>query len=767
MFIFKFIFILFFFSVSLFANDFKIKKVSVHGLTHISESVFFDRIFKFDFLKSNEELFLKNLSDLGLFDKIDIYWNDNEIKIFFVEKPVIGGVKIYSDKDKDRILSILDKVDLCSGGFYDTNKIVKFKTDLREFFVSSGFGDYIIDVKVEKSINTNYVDVYINVTKNYPQRIKNVDILGSKSFNKRKLVSMLSYGKKSWMSLFLRNSIFVPMELDSNIDVLRAYYLDRGYSDFQVDFTRVFLSNDRKYVDILINVSEGERYSILAINLLGDKSIFKTDKMYDEFNDILFSVVKTGEFFYRNKLLEVKSMLKDFLLECGILDVDIYFMAFYAGEAMLKIDFIFSKFNRPRIRHINFLGNFVTCDNVLRQMVSVLEGSSLSVDDIDSSREEIVRNGLSDSVNVEYIKSSDDSHEVDIVFLVNEQNFSKFTAGFTYGNDDGFNINLTADFANFLGLGSDISLDLINNGLESDIAFTFNTPHFLGENFGVGYRLYYKSDLLDRDADDLTFMSETFGAYLYYSFELDKFRRLNFGFGGDMTIISMYDEFLSEEMRSFAERFGCDFKEYYFNLVWSYNSLDRFYYPSSGVYYNLIFRINIPGSKFMYYTVNYDLNYYNNFFDEYIFNIFSSIYYGGLYGHEDTYPFFKNFHIRSPNNIRGFKERSLGPKDSQEDSVGGNLLVCTKVSLFFPISYGLKDIKGSVFFDIGNVYDTLYYSDNDQNNDLGSAIRAIKFSFGVSLIWNTPFGLPLELSIACPFNFDDDESISVFSLSFG
>jgi outer membrane protein assembly factor BamA len=54
----------------------------------------------------------------------------------------------------------------------------------------------------------------------------------------------------------------------------------------------------------------------------------------------------------------------------------------------------------------------------------------------------------------------------------------------------------------------------------------------------------------------------------------------------------------------------------------------------------------------------------------------------------------------------------IGPKDSNEDSIGGNFLLCAKFSLFIPTFFPdeLKDIKPSLFFDIGNVYDTSIYS---------------------------------------------------------
>ncbi|HIH2763894.1 MAG TPA: BamA/TamA family outer membrane protein, partial [Candidatus Azoamicus sp.] len=230
-----------------------------------------------------------------------------------------------------------------------------------------------------------------------------------------------------------------------------------------------------------------------------------------------------------------------------------------------------------------------------------------------------------------------------------------------------------------------------------------------------------------------------------------------------------YDELSSVEIKKFIEQNGFDFRDYFFNIVWSYNSFDKFSYSLSGVYHNFIFRFNMPGSKIRCYTFNYDFNYYNNFYDDYILNITSSLYYGSVYSGDDDFPFFKNFHIRGNSNIRGFKERMLGPRDSNDESIGGNFLICAKCSLFVPtfLPDELKDIRASLFFDIGNVYDTSIYSNEGLKNKLFNYFSSLKFSFGISFVWSTPFGMPLEVALAYPFNADDEESKNILSISFG
>ncbi|HIH2762970.1 MAG TPA: outer membrane protein assembly factor BamA [Candidatus Azoamicus sp.] len=771
MFIFRvFLILLFFYSFSLFGEEFNFKKVKFYGLNYFSKEEVLNKIVDdTDIYKCSDSIFLKKISELNIFNKIEVFWNDNEIKVFCVEKPIINKVILHVDSDKEYILSLLDRFEMCRGCLYDINNVNFLKNALIQFYSFSGFNNPNIDVDVILDKKINSIDLIIKIDKCFLQKIKNIDIIGISIFDKAKLTSLLSYSKSNWMSFFLKDDLFFSDWVENDVDGLKSYYFDRGYSDFHINFIRVFFSKKNNSVKVLLNVSEGECYYIDSINVHGDKVILQTDKLQNEFKNIMFSYLKIGSIFSREMLFEVKSKLKDFLMRNGFFNSDIDFSIFYAGESRVGINFSIIKSEKTRVGYISFFGNFLTCDNVLRRMISFTEGSVLSLDDVEFSKNEIMRSGIADNVNVEYARNPDDHSETDVYYMIDEQKFGRVTAGLSYSNDDGFSINLNTELSNFLGLGSDIALDVTSNGVETDFMFNYLIPYFSNENFGIGYNLYYRSDLFDQDADYINTLYETFGAYLYYSWDLNKFEKFNFGVGCDMTFLGMYDELSSIEIKKFIELNGFDFRDYFFNLVWNYNSFDKFSYALSGVYHNIIFRFNMPGSKIKCFTFNYDFNYYNNFYDDYILNITSSLYYGNVYASDDDFPFFKNFHMRGNTNIRGFKERMLGPKDSNDESIGGNFLLCAKFSLYVPtfLPDELKDIRTSLFFDIGNVYDTSIYTNEALKSKLFNYFSSLKISLGISFVWSTPFGMPLEIALAYPFNSDDEESKNIISISFG
>jgi outer membrane protein insertion porin family len=85
--------------------------------------------------------------------------------------------------------------------------------------------------------------------------------------------------------------------------------------------------------------------------------------------------------------------------------------------------------------------------------------------------------------------------------------------------------------------------------------------------------------------------------------------------------------------------------------------------------------------------------------------------------------------------------------------------VTAGAELIFPIPFVQKPLKSfrlSSFVDVGNVYD------ENENFDAG----LLRYSMGLSAIWISPFG-PVSVSLARPFNEQDNDETEVFQFSVG
>ena len=86
-------------------------------------------------------------------------------------------------------------------------------------------------------------------------------------------------------------------------------------------------------------------------------------------------------------------------------------------------------------------------------------------------------------------------------------------------------------------------------------------------------------------------------------------------------------------------------------------------------------------------------------------------------------------------------------------------MVIGNAELVLPVP-GLREMKSvrvSAFYDVGDVWNTLYDP---------IKFRETRMSAGVSGIWLSPFGA-ISVSIAKPFNKQPTDHVQVFQFTFG
>ncbi len=136
-------------------------------------------------------------------------------------------------------------------------------------------------------------------------------------------------------------------------------------------------------------------------------------------------------------------------------------------------------------------------------------------------------------------------------------------------------------------------------------------------------------------------------------------------------------------------------------------------------------------------------------------------------GNKDL-PLFERYFLGGINSIRGFAERSIGPRQPSNckvpeggtdpvchstDVVGGDKAMVLNTELLFPImeQYGLR---GVAFFDMGSSFSDSF-SFNELRRSVGAGVR-----------WMSPFG-PLRVELGFPLNKQPHDETSVLGFSIG
>ena len=122
-------------------------------------------------------------------------------------------------------------------------------------------------------------------------------------------------------------------------------------------------------------------------------------------------------------------------------------------------------------------------------------------------------------------------------------------------------------------------------------------------------------------------------------------------------------------------------------------------------------------------------------FPEHVIRVAGSAGVGRAYGNSSDIPMSERFFLGGGDSIRGFEYRDVGPRDSNNQPIGGDAMIAGSVEYTFPL---ISKIRGAAFFDMGNVYET--------PSDFMDGIVA---SVGMGVRLNLPVG-PIKLDYGIP-----------------
>ena len=120
----------------------------------------------------------------------------------------------------------------------------------------------------------------------------------------------------------------------------------------------------------------------------------------------------------------------------------------------------------------------------------------------------------------------------------------------------------------------------------------------------------------------------------------------------------------------------------------------------------------------------------------------------------------ENYFGGGPGSLRGYASRSIGPRDSQGDPIGGNAAYTANAELLFPPPFldSIESVRMAAFFDFGSVINT---SDNNLFEP-----DEMRYSAGIGASWLSPVGA-LTVSYAFPLKTDSQDEEEEFQFNFG
>src|SRR4029450_1638672 len=101
-------------------------------------------------------------------------------------------------------------------------------------------------------------------------RIREIRIVGNRVFSESTLKGLMDLNDGGWLNWYTKADRYSRTKLNADLETIKAYYLNRGYLEVNVDSTQVSIPPDKQDITITINVTEGQPYTVTAVKLEGD-----------------------------------------------------------------------------------------------------------------------------------------------------------------------------------------------------------------------------------------------------------------------------------------------------------------------------------------------------------------------------------------------------------------------------------------------------------------------------------------------------------------
>jgi outer membrane protein insertion porin family len=733
------------------AQSFSISQVQIDGNQRIEDAT----IVNFLNVKRGQVISAAEINDAfqrmqrsGLFETVEIVPAGNTLVVTVKEFPTINRVNIEGNerlKDED-LAGIIQSQ---SRRVYNPATAEADAAILTDAYREAGRISATVQPRIIPRSN-NRVDVVFEVAEGRVVEIERLSFVGNRAYSDRRLRRVVESKQAGVFRALIRSDTFVADRINFDRQLLRDFYLSRGYVDFQVLSATPELTRERDAFFITVKVQEGQQFKFGGITTTSDLEEIDPEE-FQAVNRIkpgnVYSPELVENTITRMERLAAQKGLNFIRVEPRITRND--------ADITLDVEFVVTKGPRVFVERIDIEGNATTLDRVLRRQFRTVEGDPFNPREIRDAAERIRALGYFANADVNTREgSSTDQVVVDVD--VEETTTGSLGFGVSYGGVDGVSFNLSFSERNFLGRGQRLSFSLDTGSDNQNTNVVFVEPAFLGRDLEFGISAYY------RTTDDRFSLYDTrnVGIEPSIAFPVSENGRLKLSYQISKDTISSVDATTSpiiqrDESGRFTSAIG---------YTYSYDTRRTGLNPNAGILFEFGQKYAGIGGGLEFIETTGKVTAQTKVLKEEV-TLRAELEFGAHTTLTGNSRITERFFLNS-NRLRGFDGAGIGPRDlasANEDALGGNYFAVARLEAEFPV--GLPEeygISGGLFLDVGSVWGL-----DDAIGAGGTVVDdslILRSTIGVSVFWDTQVG-PLRFNFSKALVKEDYDRERTFDLT--
>lgn len=706
---------------------------------------------------------VRRLWKLGIFDDVKIEVEkriDNGVFLLIkvsefprVEKVIVEGEDEIDEDD------ILKEINLIPGQTLKPQDIFKYKTKILDLYKEEGMLNAVITPKMFYYTSADTSDDEIVVTWTNPEFpgeeyeteyeydpsyysnlaikakrrsllvlnidegneviVRNIVFEGNEAFDDDDLKDELEETAEARWWKFWTSSNFKRKEFETDLEGLVTFYRKNGYRDFEVLGDSLIYSNDKEDLEIIVNVYEGPQYKIRNINIDGN-TVYSDERILERLDFENGDIYDFEKFNQNLRFNESQTDVSSLYQDMGYLTFNLETREEKVAEDSLDIYIQIVENNRFKIGDVNIGGNDKTKEKVIRRELYTVPGDYFSRNNIFRSIQQLANLQYFNveelyQTGVDYRPANDST--VNLVYSVEEKSSDYLNASIGYSGSYGFSGAVGITLTNFsimepfqLGGGQILNFNWqfgVGNYYRT-FTLGFTEPWFMDTPTMVGFDLF-----------------DTRQSYVYdlrqSGITLKVGRRLKWPdnyFSVQGILRFQYNDVI-EGRSYYAEGLS---RQYTVGATISRTDIDNPIFPSRGS--KIALSGELTGGPFLpgdvdYYKAEFTAEWYKRLFNSNRLAFYTSLnmgYIDELIKGTTIQPF-EFFYmggsglVIATTPLRGYDDRSVGPRNSNGDIIGGRVM--TKYTTELRAALALDPIPIYVlgFAEAGNTFYDLTETD--------------------------------------------------------
>ncbi|WP_122073558.1 outer membrane protein assembly factor BamA [Pseudophaeobacter sp. EL27] len=719
----------------------------------------------------------QNIIDSGVFESVDLVPKGNTLVIKVTEFPTINKINFEGNRRiKDQNL-----VEIIESSPRRVFNPAVAERDAAAIAAAYGVQGRLASRVTPRIIrrSDNRVDLVFEISEGDTTEVERVSFLGNQVYSDRRLRRVLETKQAGFLRAFVNKDTLIEDRIDFDKQILRDFYLSRGYVDFRVNSANAEVTRERDAVFLVVDVSEGQQFTFGEITVTSEVAEADADEFLEALKSkpgVIYSPTVVEREIERMENLALRQGIDFLRIEPRVTRND--------RDLTLDVEYALTRGPRIFVERIDIEGNTTTLDRVIRQQFRTVEGDPFNPREIRRTAERIRALGFFSESDVDVREGS--SPELVVVDVdVAEQPTGSLSLGGSYSVNNGFGIAIGLTENNFLGRGQRLSFSIATATETDEYVLGFVEPHLLGRDLRFSFDLgLSESDSSFSEYDTkrvflnpaLTFkLGESSALQLRYRWENSEMIARS---DATYTITPVpvppasptgtYPVAAPTIANEIAQG---ERSSSIFGATYSYDTRLTGLDPNAGFLFE--FGVDYAGlggdSEYVKATTKFVAQ--KQILNEEV-TLRATFEGGALNWLGNNSSRSLDRFVLSPTIMRGFEPGGIGPRDrsaradggAYDDFLGGNLFAVARFDAEFPL--GLPEelgLRGALFYDIGNLWGLSNVDTSGSSGIVGSS-GSFRHVVGFSILWTTGLG-PLRFNFSKALQKEDFDQEQSFDLT--